>query len=174
MPLTLHAATVPTWLQITQGTRGLIDVAEAWCSDNNEPASTLLDAKLADDMWPFARQVKCVWMQSAHALNAVQSGQFEPELSDPPTDFDGLRQILDTARDTMLAVDPLALDASADKQVDFVFGGKVRMSFTAQNFLLGFSNPNFFFHATTAFDLLRMKGLNVGKRDYLGSLPILG
>lgn len=172
MSLTLHAATIPTWLQVTAATRGLVDKAEVWCADNNKPASTVLDAQLADDMWPFARQVKCVWMHSAHALAAVQSGTFEPELSDPPTDFDGLRALLDTARETMLATNPDTLAAVADNPLDFVLGGKVRMSFTAQDFLLGFSNPNFFFHATTAFDILRMTGLDVGKRDYLGALPV--
>ncbi|MGB7372628.1 DUF1993 domain-containing protein [Pontixanthobacter sp.] len=172
MPLTLHAATIPAWLQVTGATRGLVDRAESWCADNDQPASALLDARLADDMWPFARQVKCVWMHSAHALAAVQSGTFAPDLSDPPTDFAGLRTLLDTAREAMLAIEPDTLADAADHPLDFVLGGKVRMSFTAQDFLLGFSNPNFYFHAATAFDILRMTGLDIGKRDYLGTLPV--
>lgn len=172
MSLSLHAATVPTWLQVIAATHALIDKAEAWCADNAEPAATLMDAKLAEDMWGFGWQINSVWMHSAHALNAAKSGTFEPNFTDIPADFDACRTKLDTARDVMLAATPDALAALAENNVDFVLGGKVRMSFTVQNFLLGFSTPNFYFHAATAYDIMRMKGLEIGKRDYLGALPV--
>ena len=174
MPLTLYAATVPTWLQVTAATRALVDKAEAWCEANSESAEAITGACLAEDMWSFDWQVNSVWMHSAHALDAVQKGAFEPDFTDIPGSFDACRAKLDKARDGMLALDPDTLEDIAENNVDFVLGGTVRMSFTVQNFLLSFSNPNFFFHATTAYDILRMKGVEIGKRDYLGAPAIKG
>ncbi|GAA4647469.1 DUF1993 domain-containing protein [Pontixanthobacter gangjinensis] len=172
MSISLHTAIVPTWLQVIASTRALVDKAEDWCAENNEPADTLINAKLAEDMWGIGWQINSVWMHSAHAVNAAKSGTFAPDFTDVPNSFDACRAKLDAARDTLLAVESDDLDACAGNNVDFVMGGKVRMSFDAQNFLLGFSIPNFYFHAATTYDILRMKGLEIGKRDYLGAIPV--
>lgn len=169
MALTLHNATIPAWLQVIAATRTLVDKAEEWCATNGEAEDTILEASLAEGMWSFNWQINSVWMHSAHAIAATESGTFEPNFTDIPASFDACRTKLDTARDALLEIDANALESRADNNLDFVLGGTVRMSFTAQNFLLSFSNPNFFFHATTAYDILRMKGLEIGKRDYLGA-----
>ncbi|MGB3739880.1 MAG: DUF1993 domain-containing protein [Pontixanthobacter sp.] len=174
MPITLHDAIVPTRLRTIAAMRTLVDRAERWCTEKGEPASAIIDASLADDMWAFGWQINSVWMHSAHALDAAMRGTFEPNFSDIPADFDACRAKLDRARDGCAACDADKLEARCDANIDFVMGGKTRMSFTGQDFLIGFSNPNFFFHATTAYDILRMKGLDIGKRDYLGALPIKG
>lgn len=174
MSLTLHAATVPAWLQVIAATRGLVDTAEAWCDEHGHDHNEILGAKLADDMWSFDWQISAVWMHSAHALAAAKSGTFAPDFSDIPSSFDACRAKLDTARDFISAITADDLSAGADGNLDFVLGGAVRMSFTVQNFLLSFSNPNFFFHAATAYDILRSKGLKLGKRDYLGALAVKG
>ena len=169
MSLSLHAATVPTWLQIIAATRALVDKAEQWCDDQGEQEDAILKASLAEGMWSFDWQVNSVWMHSAHALDAATKGAFEPDFSAVPDSFDACRAKLDMARDALLASDAEALAALADNNLDFVLGGTVRMSFTVQNFLLSCSNPNFSFHSTTAYDILRMKGVKIGKRDYLGT-----
>ncbi len=174
MTVSLHAATVPTWLQVIAAMRSLIDKADEWCAANGHEEAAVLNASLAEGMWPLSMQINSVWMHSAHALAAAQSGVFEPDFSEAPDSLEACRTKLDTARDQILGMDPNALDTLAESTVAFVFGGKVRMRFTAQNFLLSFSNPNFFFHAATAYDILRMKGLDIGKRDYLGSPQIIG
>lgn len=172
MSLSLHAATVPTWLQVSAATRALVDKAEAWCDANDEAPTAVLGAKLADDMWSFDWQVNSVWMHSAHAINAVRSGTFEPNFETVPDSFDACRAKIDTAHEVLNGVSAEELADLAGNNVDFVLGGSVRMSFVAQNFLLGFSNPNFFFHAATAYDILRKHGLEIGKRDYLGMIPV--
>ena len=172
MALTLHAATIPAWLQIIASTRALVDKAEAWCTDTEEAEDAVLGASLAEGMWSFNWQINSVWMHSAHAVCATESGTFEPNFTDIPGSFGACRAKLDTARDTLLAVAPGELESRAEDNLDFVLGGTVRMSFTAQDFLLSFSNPNFYFHAATAYDILRMKGLEIGKRDYLGTPAI--
>lgn len=168
MALTLHAATAPAWLQVITATLGLVDKAEAWCKENGEDESAILGARLAEGMWSFDWQINAVWMHSAHALSAAENGKFEPHFSDIPDSFAACRKKLESAQAAVSSAQPDALEAFADNNLDFVFGGEVRMSFTVQNFLLSFSNPNFYFHAAAAYDILRMKGLEIGKRDYLG------
>ncbi len=172
MPITLHEAIVPVRLQTIGATRTLVDRAERWCSEEGVAPSDILDASLADGMWSFNWQVNSVWMHSAHALAAIPGGVFEPDFSNVPDSFDACRAKLDAARRGCLSADPDALAKAGDDNLDFVLGGKVRMRFTVKDFLLGFSTPNFFFHAATAYDILRMKGLDIGKRDYLGAMPV--
>jgi hypothetical protein len=70
--------------------------------------------------------------------------------------------------DGLAKVTPEELEAVADSTIGFVLGGKRLMEFTGQNFLLSFSQPNVYFHATTFYDILRMKGVPLGKRDFMG------
>ncbi|MGB7409160.1 MAG: DUF1993 domain-containing protein [Pontixanthobacter sp.] len=174
MLLTLHAAIVPPRLQTITAIRKLVDTAEEWCTTNVEAPHAILKATLADDMWAFPWQIHSVWMHSAHALAATKEGVFEPKFENIPDSFAECRDKLDDARDFCLACDADTLNARSDDNLDFLLGGKVRMSFTVQNFLLTFSNPNFYFHAATAYDILRMKGLDIGKRDFLGAPQIKG
>ncbi len=174
MSISLRDALVPGWLQVTASVRALVDKAEHWCAEHDRPASELLDARLAPDMLPFAYQVKSCWTHSAHALDGVRVGQFVPHMDPPPDSFEGLRDLLDRSKAALEAVDADALDALAGNDMVFTIGDKFRLDFTVQTFLLGFSQPNFYFHAATAYDILRMKGLAIGKRDYLGALPVKG
>lgn len=172
MSLSLHAAIIPNRLQIIDAMTGLVDRAAEWCSAHGEAESTILSASLAEGMWGFDRQINSVWMHSAHALDAVPLGRFEPDFSDIPDSFDACRKKLAKARDGVTACKADDLNARAGDDLDFVLGGTVRMSFTVQDFLLSFSGPNFFFHAATAYDILRMKGVEIGKRDFLGTPAI--
>lgn len=174
MPLTLRDALIPGWLQVTASVRALVDKAEAWCAEHDRPASELLDAWLAPDMLPFAYQVKSSWTHSTHALEGVREGRFVPHMDPPPDSFAGLRELLDRSNAALEAVDADELESLAGNDMVFTIGDKFRLDFTVQNFLLGFSQPNFYFHAATAYDILRMKGLAIGKRDYLGALPVEG
>lgn len=174
MPLSLYDAVVPTWVQIIGSVEGLVGRAEAWCSDNGHAESEILGAKLASDMLPFAYQVKSCWVHSALALDGAANGRFEPHMSPPPEDFAGLRDTLAAAKDALQRVEGDRLEAIAQDDMVFAIGDKLRLEFTVQNFLLGFSNPNFHFHAATAYDILRVKGLKIGKQDFLGRLPITG
>lgn len=172
MAITLHAAVVPTWLQMLGSVDALVTKAEAWCEETGHSPVELLGARLVEDMLPFAYQVKSCWVHSALAIEGVRQGRFQPHMDTPPDSFAGLSEKLAEARAALEAVDPAELDALADSDVVFTIGDKLRMEFTARDFLLGFSVPNFHFHAATAYGVLRMKGLDVGKRDYIGSLTL--
>ena len=87
----------------------------------------------------------------------------------PPLDYAGLQALIVDAREGLELLSPAEVDALEGR--DMVFqAGDVKRSFTAEGFLMSFSLPNFHFHATTAYDILRSKGVPLGKRDYMGKL----
>ena len=174
MPLTLHAALIPGWLQILGSVENLLAKAESWCEDNGYGHDEIIGARLAEDMLPFCYQVKSCWTHSAHAIDGARAGRFEPHMDPPPDSFAALRDTLTETKQSLLGCEAHELEAIAGDDMVFAIGDKLRLEFTVQDFLLGFSNPNFHFHAATAYDILRMKGLEIGKRDFLGRLPIKG
>ena len=174
MPLTLHQAFVPSCVQILQGVRAQVDKAESYESEHAIEPSELIAAKLVDDMWPLPYHVRSIWVHSKLALELAPTGEFSPDFTDRPSDWDAMRSMIDDALANLDKVSPVDLEVIAENRVHFVLGGKRLMEFTVQDFLLSFSQPNFYFHATTFYDILRMKGLPLVKRDYLFAPRIIG
>lgn len=173
MSINLYSASVETYLQTLPAIAGLIDKAEAWCRENGQPDTALTEASLAPDMWPFAKQIMVVASHSAGTIRALAGGTFGPDLSPAPTDFASLRTAIGDAIAYLRGVDPAEVNARAGEHMDFVFGER-RMPFTAETFVLSFSLPNFYFHASAAYAILRCKGVAVGKGDFLGPLRMRG
>lgn len=170
MPISLHAAFVPSALQMLGTTRALVDKAEEWCAAHSAEACDLIGCRLIDDMLAFDYQVKSVATHTAGAIAGAKTGLFTPDMSDPPASFDGLRAKLDEAVAALEAESAETMEPLIGTNVDFAFKGQVLISFDAEEFLLTFSQPNFYFHAATAYDILRMKGVEIGKRDFLGAM----
>jgi hypothetical protein len=124
---------------------------------------------LIDDMLPFAYQVKSMAVHSKGAFEAVKAGVFSPDMSEPPATFEGLRAKLDDAIAYLEALTEDEVEAMRGNDMRFEVGPKV-IPFTVDDFLLSFTTPNFYFHATTAYGILRANGVQVGKLDFLGQL----
>ena len=167
MSFTLYDATIPNFQQTVGATIGLIDKAAAFCADTGLDPTDLVGAKLADDMLPFGYQVKSVCAHSIGAIEGVRAGVFSPDLSPWPTDLAGLKSALTSAQGELEAVSPDEVNGFVGNDMAFAFKDR-RMEFTADNFLLSFSLPNFYFHATTAYAIMRWKGIQIGKTDYMG------
>ena len=172
MPLSLHAATIPAMLQILGSVAGLVDKAEAHCHQAGLTPAALIEARLAADMKPFAYQISSSAWHSAQAIAGVRAGVFAPDFAPPPADFSGLRDCIARARDTLLAVTEQEMESFIGRPMRFEVSD-FRLDFRAEEFLLSFSQPNFYFHATTAYDILRAQGLPVGKLDFLGSMRVV-
>lgn len=168
MSVPLYTASVGTFLQILPPVAGLIDKAEEHCKAKGVDAGDLTGARLADDMWEFAKQVFECGHHSSRAIEGVRAGVFSPELDPVPQDFTSLRKEIGDAIALLEAVEPDEINSMVGRDMRFQFGDKMRMDFTVEDFLLTFSLPNFYFHATTAYDILRNQGLQIGKMDYLG------
>lgn len=167
MSFSLYDAVVPTNLQVLRAVDALLDKAAAFCVEQGKTEADLVDARLAPDMLPFGYQVKSCVGHSVGGIEGVRAGTFSPDMAPWPTDFAGLHGILQTAIATLQALDRDEFDALAETDTQFTFG-ETRMPFTGANFLLSFSQPNFYFHATTAYAILRAQGVKLGKRDFMG------
>ncbi len=167
MGFSLYEAVVPSNVQILRAVDGLLDKAQAFCTAQGIAEAELIETRLAPDMLPFGYQVKSCAVHSAGGIAGVRAGRFSPDRSPWPTDFAGLHDVLQTAIASLEAIDRAAFDALADTDTAFAFG-ETTLPFTGANFLLSFSQPNFYFHATTAYAILRARGVELGKRDFMG------
>ena len=167
MPFSLYDAVVASNLQILTAVDAVLYKAVAFCVEQGRLESDLIDARLAPDMLPFGYQVKSCAVHSAGAIEGVKAGSFSPDMSPWPTDVAGLHGVLQAAIASLKKLDRETLDALAERDTKFAFGETI-MPFTGANFLLSFSQPNFYFHATMAYAILRAQGMKLGKRDFLG------
>ncbi len=169
--LTLYAATIPSYLQILSSISGLIDKAEDFCRDKGIAPDELIEARLTDDMNSFAYQVKSTAIHSIGAIQGVRAGVFSPDTATPPASFDAMRTRIEETRSALQLITVEEMEGFIGRDMRFEVGER-RVEFRAEDFLLSFSQPNFYFHAATAYDILRMKGVALGKRDFLGPLRL--
>ncbi len=169
MSFSLYSAVVPTYLQILESLSGLLDKAESFCSEKGLEPEQIIGARLADDMLPFAYQVKSAAVHSLGAIEGVRRGVFMPDMTEPPNSFAALKTRISEARTGLQSVAPGEVDGLMGRDMRFSFGER-HIDFRAEEFLLTFSQPNFYFHATTSYDILRWKGVPIGKRDFLGRM----
>ncbi|HKS18109.1 MAG TPA: DUF1993 domain-containing protein [Bradyrhizobium sp.] len=169
MTISLYAATVPSYCQILEAVSAFLDKAEAFCDEAGIDQSDIIQARLADDMLPFAFQVKSTAIHSLGAIEGVRKGTFSPDRTPPPETFAALKERIAATLTALRAIEPAEMEGFIGRDMRFEAGDFV-VNFTAEDFLLSFSQPNFYFHAATAYDILRWKGVNVGKRDFMGQL----
>ena len=171
MTFSLYTATVGSYVQTLEAVAGFITKGEAFCTEKAIAPENLIQARLAEDMLPFAYQVKSVCVHSLGAIEGVRKGVFSPDRTTPPDTFAALRTRISDTLSALKAIEPAEVNAFMGRDMRFEFG-EHRMDFTAEDFLLTFSQPNFYFHATTAYDILRWKGVALGKRDFMGRLRL--
>jgi hypothetical protein len=171
MPITLYDAFVPSCRQIVGSTLGLIEKAERHCEETGCAPGELEGASLHPTMLPLGFQVKSVAQHSAGAIDGVRAGTFSPLGGEMPTDFAGMKAMLAKAEAALAAVTADEMEGFVGRDMLFEMPG-LKLPFTAEGFLLSFSQPNFYFHAATAYDILRAKGVGLGKRDFLGGLRL--
>ena len=172
MSISLYSALVPSYLQILESVSGLLDKAEAFCLEKGLAPEHIIQARLAEDMLPFAYQVKSTAVHSLGAIEGVRRGVFSPDTTPPPETFAALKSRITEAHSALAAIEPSEVDAFVGRDMRFEFGER-RLEFKAEEFLFSFSQPNFYFHAATSYDILRWKELKIGKRDFTGRVRVL-
>lgn len=167
MAITLDQVFVPACLQMLGSIPGVLNKAQAHAQEFGISEAEMLGSRLAETMWPLANQIHAMWMHSAYAVRQVKSGTFHPSFKDVPTSWAEMKAMLSTTEAELYEQKPGALDLIANEPVDFVVGKNQVFKYTTKTFLLGVSMPNVYFHATTAYGILRMKGVKLGKFDFL-------
>ena len=168
MSFSLYDAVVPSNLQILGALDRVMEKAKAFCDERGVTQADLIEARLAPDMFPLGYQVKSCAVHSIGGIEGARAGSFSPDRNAWPTDFDGLRNILQRASAELSALDRKTVDELTEADTHFALG-EIKLPFTGANFLLSFSQPNFYFHAATAYAILRAQGVNLGKRDFMGT-----
>ncbi len=170
MAITLYDSTVASFLQTLGAVDGFLAKGLAHCKEKNIDPNELVETRLYPDMLPFRFQVVGLTHHSAGALAGAQAGAFKPP--GPSTaDYAGLQKMVSDARQALEKAKPEEVNALEGKDVLFT-AGELKLPFKAEGFLMTFSMPNFHFHATTAYDILRSKGVPLGKRDYMGRMKL--
>ena len=171
MTLSLYDACVPSFLQIVGAVEGFLAKGAAHCKEKGIDPNSLVEERLYADMLPLSFQVRSVASHSIGAIRGAKAGQFSPGGPAPAIDYAGLQKLMTETREALQAVKPEDVNACAGKDVLFSVRD-IKLPFTAEGFLQTFSLPNFFFHATTAYDILRHKGVPLGKRDFMGKMRL--
>ena len=170
MAVSLYDLTVPSYLQTLGAMEGVLSKGADYCKEKNIDPNSIVETRLAPDMAPFRFQIVAVAHHSAGAIKGVKAGAFGPPA--PSTaDYAGLQKLVAEAREALEKAAPAEVNSCEGKDVIFSVGDR-KLPFTAEGFLQTFSLPNFYFHATTAYDILRSKGVPLGKRDFLGKMKI--
>ncbi|TLX53960.1 DUF1993 domain-containing protein [Stutzerimonas nosocomialis] len=166
MTLSIYQASVPVFQRMLGNLADILEKAERWTQEGAMSASDLLDARLAPDMHPLVRQVQ-IATDSVKGCVARLAGVEIPSFPDTESSLAELRQRLDRTQAFIASFEPSQLDGSGDKAIVLNFPG-VELKYSGRDYLLNFVLPNFYFHVTTAYAILRHKGLQIGKMDYLG------
>jgi uncharacterized protein len=171
MATSLYDQSVAAYLQTLGGVAGFLERGLAHCRDNNIDPEEIVETRLWGDMAPFRFQIVSVVHHSAGAMVGVQAGTFSPPTDTRPHSYVELQGIVNEARETLGKLTPTEINAFEGADVAFQIRD-FRLPFTAETFVMSFSLPNFYFHATTAYDILRSKGVPLGKRDFMGEMRL--
>jgi len=170
MSVSMYQASVPPLLQILASLEGIIDKAVAHCEERKIDPSVLVNYRLAPDMFAFARQIQIATDQ-AKGITARLAGAEIPKYDDTETSFEDLKARIAKTAAFVKALPEAGFEGAESRTITLKLGGQDR-TFIGINYLFGFGLPNFYFHAATAYDILRHTGVAVGKRDFLGAVPL--
>jgi hypothetical protein len=169
MATSLYDMSVASYLQTLSGVADVLQRGFDHFTDTNTDPDEMVEVRLHDDMLPLRFQIWSVAHHSAGTIEALKKGVFHPPAAMPELDYAGLRKVVADAAAALTAQSADEINALAGKDMTFQFG-EFKMPFTVETFVMSFSLPNFYFHAATAYDILRTKGVPLGKRDFLGKL----
>jgi len=170
MAISLYDVSVTSFQQVLAGVAGFLEKGRVHCAAQGIDLNAVVETRLHPDMLPFRFQVASVTHHSLGALKGVEAGVFGPPQV-PELDYAGLQGLIADAQAGLRGYSRPVVEAMEGRDVEFRIGSN-RLPFVAENFFMSFSLPNLHFHATTAYDILRMKGAPLGKRDYLAQVRV--
>lgn len=168
MTLSMYQASVPVFIQGLTGLGGVIDKAAAHAAERKIDPAALLQARLFPDMFPFTRQVQ-IATDFAKGGAARLAGVEFPAYEDSEASFEELKARVDKTIAFLRTLEAGEVDGSEDRDITLVRRGETSIV-KGQAYLLEQAMPNFYFHLTTAYAILRHNGVEVGKRNFLGTV----
>jgi uncharacterized protein len=168
MSFSMYTVSVPVFIQHLNGLNTVLDKAVSWAAARKLNETDLLNMRLSPDMFNLARQVRAA---TDHAVNAAArlSGKDPLKFANDETTNPQLKDRIAKTIDYLKSVKPAEIDGTEAKDISITFPSGQTRQFTGQSLLLGNSLPNFYFHTTTAYDILRQCEVEIGKRDFMGT-----
>ena len=170
MPVSMYAVSVPVFMQHLNGLSAVLDKAAAWAAARKVNEADLLNMRLSPDMFNLTRQVRAATDHAANAAGRL-SGKELLKFANDETTIAQLKDRIAKTIDFLKSVKPNEVDGTEDKDISITFPNGNTRQFKGQGLLIGNSLPNFYFHVTTAYDIVRLCGVEVGKRDFMGTPP---
>lgn len=171
MSVSLHEVSVGRYLQTLGAIQGVLKKGREYCEANGINPDSLMGERLCGDMLPLSFQIVSVQHHSLGAIEAAKSGQSGPPSAPMPETYAAAEAMVADTIASLKALTPEAVAAVEGNDVTFNLG-QVKLPFSAVGYILSFSLPNFYFHASTTYDILRMKGVPLGKRDFMGAMML--
>jgi hypothetical protein len=163
----MYQASVPVFLRYLSNLSAILDKAAKFAEARKIDPSILVNARLAPDMFPLSRQIQ-IATDAAKGCSARLAGVEVPSFADTESTFPELQERIAKTVAFLKSLNAAQIDGSEQKQIHLKAGTR-ELDFKGQDYLLFFALPNLFFHITTAYDILRHNGLEIGKIDYLGA-----
>jgi hypothetical protein len=170
MPFSMSQSSLPVFEIGLNALSGVLDKAAAFIAAKKVDAAVLLGWRLAPDMFALARQVQVACDQAKNGAARLASAE-PPKFEDNETTLDQLKERIAKTVAFLKTLDAKAIDASADREITFPLGPKTG-HMQGADYLNHFVLPNFYFHLAAAYAIVRHCGVEVGKRDFLGNIPI--
>ncbi|MGB8366402.1 MAG: DUF1993 family protein [Rhizomicrobium sp.] len=167
MSISLYNASVPIFIQFLNALSSVLDKGAAFAEARKIDPEVLTGLRIYPDMHPLAWQVRSTTTHAVRAC-ALIAGVEQPEFGDAQTTIPELKDRIAKAVDFLKTIKPDQMNGKEDKEIVLKFGPR-ELNFTGLSFLLNLSLPNFYFHATTSYDILRHCGVDIGKRDFMGT-----
>ena len=169
MTISMYQASVPVYLQYLKATSNVLDKGAAFAETRKIDPATLLQARLYPDMHPLVKQVQIFTDQAVRGISRL-AGTEPPSFPDTEESFAELKARIEKASAHVSSFTAAQIDGSEERNI-VMKTPRGDMNFKGQMYLLGFSLPNFFFHATTTYSILRHVGVELGKMDFMGGPP---
>jgi hypothetical protein len=167
----MSAASISSFEISLNALSGVLDKAEAFAAAKKVDPAVLLRSRLAPDMFDLTRQVQTVSDQARRGA-ARLAGVEPPSVPDTETTIDQLKARLASTAAYLKTLDRKQIDAAADREIKFPLGPGVTGQMKGEDYLNHFVLPNFYFHLTAAYAILRHLGVDIGKRDFIGAIPV--
>jgi len=161
----MYQVSIPVFLRMLGNLRTFLNKAEAYAQEHSIEPAALLTARLYPNMYTLVQQVQ-IATDAAKGCGARLAGLDVPSFPDTESSFAEIKARVEKTVEFLKTLRPEQIDGSEERDIALTIA-KETMHFTGLNYLLNFAMPNFYFHVTTAYALLRHNGLPLGKRDFL-------
>jgi uncharacterized protein len=168
MTISMYNASVPVFKQMLTGLSTVLGKAKAHIESNSIDTDQLLQARLFPDMFNLIRQVQ-IACDFAKGISARLAGIDVPSYEDTEITFDELQARISKTLAFIADLTPAQIEGSEEREVVTQAGTPKEKKFSGQSYLLNYGLPHFFFHVTTAYNILRSNGVEIGKRDYIST-----